>query len=142
MVTVNGIPAGTSVNNETKFTVKETIGILRLCIRLIFPENKQNITSVSGTCTTVEDTASKIFNILYKVLYSCCTFAVAGVDYVAVREGFVASPSDPMFYKNITILPNPLNSQNRRFFLHILGDCGIDIWIEICILDDKGSVFI
>ena len=60
------------------------------------------------------------------------------MDYETVMLDFDISREDPVFYKSIRILDNPMNNDKRKFYFRVQGDCGIDAWVEICILNDTG----
>ena len=68
------------------------------------------------------------------------------MDYEPVMQNFSVSRGSsgevPIVCKTINILNNPSSNEKRKFFLHVLGECGIDAWIEICILNDTGSEFV
>ena len=69
------------------------------------------------------------------------TFAEAGVDYKPVMLQTSTSRESPVISETINLFKNPSNNKKRRFFFRLLGECGIEAWIEICILNYTGSEF-
>ena len=68
-------------------------------------------------------------------------FTVAGEDYTAIMAMFTVNQMSPSTTKRVEILDNDDRDGNKNFFLRIQGECGVDVWVEICIWDDESSMF-
>ena len=67
----------------------------------------------------------------------------ANRDYYPLDVNATVDASDPRLYDAITIIDNNYHDyyyyhyHKKYFFFHLTGECGVDLWIEICIDDDE-----
>ena len=50
---------------------------------------------------------------------------------------FIVEPAKPLLEEPITLIDNHVHDGNKKFFLRVKGECGVDVWVEICIWDDE-----
>jgi len=62
---------------------------------------------------------------------------VARKDYEPVNALYSVRRQPVTLYEHITIKDNPYHDGNRSFLFYVEGDYGVDVWVEICIMDDE-----
>ena len=75
--------------------------------------------------------------ILFVFIILLNAFTVAGEDYTAIMAMFTVNQMSPSTTKRVEILDNDDHDGNKKFFLRIQGECGVDVWVEICVWDDE-----
>jgi len=153
-LSVNGttVDSVTDRLNEPKFYVKENEGYIVLCVRLEFlPPSKSNLTI---NCSATNGTACKYFNVCRLEYYYilCITTdsynntlsiiiylvtVVNGKDFVVIPDVYTFTSVGKSFCIQIPIIDNYDHDGNLFFLFGITSDCGINIWIQIFILDDE-----
>ncbi|XP_065890879.1 uncharacterized protein [Dysidea avara] len=119
VVTVNGTIGGTR-DDPVKFNVKEDAGVIVLCFTISIRRQRG---FMSGRCRTVDGTA------------------LARKDYDPVNAFYSVPRREVTLYEHITIKDNPHHDGNREFLFHVQGDFGVNVWVEICIMDDEWEMF-
>ena len=74
---------------------------------------------------------------MYRVKSQLFRFIVARKDYDPVNAFYSVPRREVTLYEHITIKDNPHHDGNREFLFHVQGDFGVNVWVEICIMDDE-----
>ena len=62
---------------------------------------------------------------------------VARKDYDPVNAFYSVLREQVTLCEHITIIDNTYHDGNRKFSFNVEGEYGVDVWVDICIMDDE-----